>query len=993
YILSQHILLSSSVSMSTAPPTRNSASRSSASRSTTTTSTPSGVKGTRATGLTSSPSPTVQLDSAEFATGHYVDRLFPDDASLEGVDVAAENLRRRLQVVTQDIRQLLRAQSNDNNKQQAQNLEATKAAIGELYTRISEMKAKARTSERMVLDITQDIKSLDSAKRNLTHTTTTMKRLQMLIGAVGQLRHLKEQSKYYEASQLMQAIGGLREGFADFGRVRQIAALHENADALQRGLASQAFQEVERGFDSQGMLVGDARVMRDACLCAQASLGDEQRDKFVAFYCDLQLRAYSAIFQLNDDVSQLENISRRYAWLRRILRNYSDDHAAVFPEKWRVGEALSRRFSEATRDQLGEIMATREDIGVEHLMSALSDTLAFEAQCNKKFAIVAKSTAGDESLEPLVAAAHVYEDSGEPAVTFTGAISCAFEPYMSIFIRGEHVKFDEMIRKFQREPVSIDNDPSLSVLASSTDLLYQFRESLRQCASLSTGQPMVDLSQVFSQCLCNYARDVLVHKLPRITSSSTTALDDLKNISLIVNTADYCASVVGQLEQKVVEKVGSEFKEKVSFTACREALLTSINTSIRALVVGVETMCEPAFAALTQVPWQSLQMVGDQSGYVLLISSAMEACTETIRKSMSGSRYFRSYCDKFAARFSERYMAAINTCGQISEVGAEQLLLDAQALKSTLLGMPLMGADRDETEKKAQLPTAYTKIVTQGVGQIEALLKAILAPSDPPDALVDRFILLFPKTPRETFQQILNIKGVKPADQPTYFRVLQRMVKQTEAAVSSERPNASRGTPSVAIKDATGANSASNYSTPDLKGAMPSHVAQGISSSAPLASKKAKPRAGEHMRLGSTPGSAAVFGSGNQSAAAHRSARMSPAAGNTTPTATGMSGGASSGGGGSHGQMLSARGMSPDPLGITGGGGSALLPAASAHSVQVAFSPDSESMSPGSDDVAGRTSTDAANSPVLASLAANATATRTKINENLRKFMSNMRRN
>ncbi|KAJ2740384.1 Vacuolar protein sorting-associated protein 53 [Coemansia sp. BCRC 34301] len=980
------------MSMSATPPSRSSASRSS-------TAAASGARGTRVTTVpASSTSPTIHLDSAEFATGHYVDRLFPDEASLEGVDVAAENLRRRLHVVTQDIRQLLRAQSNDNNRQQAQDLEATKAAIGELYTRISEMKAKARTSERMVLDITQDIKSLDSAKRNLTHTTTTMKRLQMLIGAIGQLRYLKEQSKYYEASQLMQAIGGLREGFSDFGRVRQIAALSESANALLRNLASQAFQEVERGFDSQGMLVGDSRVMRDACLCAQASLGGEQRDKFVAFYCDLQLRAYSAIFQLHDDVSQLENISRRYAWLRRILRNYSDDHAAVFPEQWRVGEVLSRRFSEATRDQLGEIMATRENISVEHLMSALSDTLAFEAQCNKKFAIVPRNAgAGSEELseqqlsvtELASSVAYVYEGSGEPATTFTGAISCAFEPYMSIFISGEHAKFDEMIRRFQREPVSIDNDPSLSVLASSTDLLYQFRESLRQCASLSTGQPMVDLSQVFSQCLCSYTRDVLVHKLPRITGSSATALDDLKNISLIVNTADYCASVVGQLEQKVVEKVDSEFKDKVSFSACREALLTSINTSIRALVAGVETMCEPAFTALTQVPWQSLQMVGDQSGYVLLISSAMEACTEAIRKSMSGSRYFRSYCDKFATRFSDRYMAAINTCGQISEVGAEQLLLDAQALKSILLDMPLMGADRDEAEKKAQLPAAYTKIVTQGVGRIEALLKAILAPSDPPDALVDRFMLLFPKAPREMFQQILNIKGVKPADQTAYFRMLQRMVKQTgaTAAATSERPSAFQGTLSVASTGAAEVASLSSHSTPDLKGAMPSHVAQGISSSAPQVSKRAKPRAGEHTRLASTPGNTAMFGGGSGQSAVHRSARLSPTLGNTTLTAAGISGGTRSS------QARASRALFPDPLGITGGSNAAVTSAASPHSVQVVFSPDSELLSSGSDDAGGRTSTDATGSPVLASLAANATATRTKINENLRKFMSNMRRN
>ncbi|KAJ2331217.1 Vacuolar protein sorting-associated protein 53, partial [Coemansia sp. RSA 2673] len=424
---------------------------------------------------------------------------------------------------------------------------------------------------------------------------------------------------------------------------------------------------------------------------------------------------------------------------------------------------------------------------------------------------------------------------------------------MSIFIRGENAKFDEMIRKFQREPLSIDNDPSLSVLASSTDLLYQFRESLRQCASLSTGQPMVDLSQVFSKCLCSYAREVLVHKLPRISGSSTAVLDDLKHICLIINTADYCASVV---------------------------------------------MCEPAFAALTQVPWQSLQMVGDQSGYVLLVSSAMEASTETIRKSMSGPRYFRSYCDKFAARFAERYMAAINTCGQISEVGAEQLLLDAQALKSALLDIPLMGAERDEAEKKKPpLPAAYTKIVTQGVGRIEALLKAILAPSDPPDALVDRFVLLFPKAPKETFQQILNIKGVKPADQPSYFRILQRMLKESGAAANSlDRPKASQETPPASRKGATATTSSSSgSSTPHLKGTTPAHGTHGISSSVPLGSKKPQPRFGEHARIGSASSSKAMFGgseANSQPAAAQRTSTYSPTAGHySTPLSAGMSSG------------------------------------------------------------------------------------------------------
>ncbi|KAJ1812948.1 Vacuolar protein sorting-associated protein 53, partial [Coemansia sp. RSA 2598] len=460
----------------------------------------------------------------------HIDSMFPDEASLEGIEVVADNMRRRLSALHESMHTLLRAQSANAGHQQ-QSIEATRAAIDDLYQRISEMRTKARTSERMVLDITQDIKALDFAKRNLTQTTTTMRRLQMLIAAVRQLRQLKTQKRWGEAAAVVEAVSGLTEGFSGFERVRPVASLLADAQGLQKETASLAAAEVERGFDAQGLLTGDTQTMRAACECVQA-LGAQ--DRVVGFYCKLQMRAYSAIFQLNDDVSQLENVSRRYAWLRRILRNYAETHAAVFPDPWRVSEQLSRRFAEATRDQLGELMATREAVGAEQLMAALADTLAFETQCNKKFGIVAaKGSDSSDAPDRL----SVYEASGEPAVSFVGSISCAFEPYMAIFIRGEQAKFNALIARFQAAPIAVDDDPSLSVLASSTDLLYQFRESLRQCASLSTGQAMFDLASVFSQSLSSYARSVLIHKLP-----SEPQLDDLKHVCLIVNTADYCAS-------------------------------------------------------------------------------------------------------------------------------------------------------------------------------------------------------------------------------------------------------------------------------------------------------------------------------------------------------------------------------------------------------------------------------------------------------------------
>jgi len=49
-----------------------------------------------------------------------------------------------------------------------------------LYEKLRNIKLKANNSEKLVQDITKDIKSLDYAKTNLTTSITVLKRLQML---------------------------------------------------------------------------------------------------------------------------------------------------------------------------------------------------------------------------------------------------------------------------------------------------------------------------------------------------------------------------------------------------------------------------------------------------------------------------------------------------------------------------------------------------------------------------------------------------------------------------------------------------------------------------------------------------------------------------------------------------------------------------------------------------------------------------------------------
>ena len=65
-------------------------------------------------------------------------------------------------------------------------------------------------------------------------------------------------------------------------------------------------------------------------------------------YVDLQLKSYRQIFSRpTEEVSQLDNISRRYAFLKRILKSCSEVN--IFPDHWAVNARISEKFCACTK--------------------------------------------------------------------------------------------------------------------------------------------------------------------------------------------------------------------------------------------------------------------------------------------------------------------------------------------------------------------------------------------------------------------------------------------------------------------------------------------------------------------------------------------------------------------------------------------------------------------------------------------------------------------
>ncbi|RKO86131.1 Vps53-like protein, partial [Blyttiomyces helicus] len=257
------------------------------------------------------------LDSSDFDPIEYINLIFPNEHSLATVDNVLVKLRHKIRRMDQEIRNLVRSQTDAGPQTKAE-LEDAKRAIQELFNKIKEIKEKASQSERMVQEITQDIKSLDQAKKNLTISVTVLRRLQMLVSAVDQLKLMASRKQYAEAAQLLQVINQLLVHFKSYRSVDQIAALLDGVTQLQADLKRAIFSDFESG------------------------------KQLINWYCDLQLKDYRSIFRNNPEVAGIDNVSRRFAWLKRLLKTFDEEHATVFPAPWRVAESLCEKFASDT---------------------------------------------------------------------------------------------------------------------------------------------------------------------------------------------------------------------------------------------------------------------------------------------------------------------------------------------------------------------------------------------------------------------------------------------------------------------------------------------------------------------------------------------------------------------------------------------------------------------------------------------------------------------
>uniref|UniRef100_A0A3P9IQY1 Vacuolar protein sorting-associated protein 53 homolog n=1 Tax=Oryzias latipes TaxID=8090 RepID=A0A3P9IQY1_ORYLA len=708
------------------------------------------------------------LDRTDFNAVEYINTLFPTEQSLANIDDVVNKIRLKIRRLDDNIRTVVRGQTN----------------VGQ--------------DGRQVKEITRDIKQLDHAKRHLTTSITTLNHLHMLAGGVDSLEAMTRKRQYGEVANLLQGVVNVLEHFHKYMGIPQIRQLSERVKAAQSELGTQILADFEEAFPAQGSkrAGGPSNVLKDACLVANV-LDPRIKQEIIKKFIRQHLSEYLVLFQENQDVAWLDKIDRRYAWIKRQLLDYEEKYGRMFPEEWCMTERIAVEFCHITKAELAKVMRTRaKEIEVKLLLFAIQRTTNFEGLLAKRFTgCTLTDTPGrpESPLEPTNP--FLEDDAGEDVGTdkdgglprkpkapdnpFHGMISKCFEPHLYVYIESQDKNLGELIDRFVADfraqgPPKAGTEEGGAVLPSCADLFVYYKKCMVQCSQLSTGEPMIALTTIFQKFLREYASKILSGNLPKSSSNSGVltitsllkekegyeaskfTVDELCLICSILSTAEYCLATTQQLEEKLKEKVDKVLTERINLTGEMDTFSTVISNSIQLLVQDLDAACDPALSAMSKMPWQSVEHVGDQSPYVTSIIMHIKQNVPIIR-------------DNLASTLKNPFITHLEIEKHPTEQVGLTLLLDTHSLKTVLLDLPSIGS---QVLRKA--PASYTKIVVKGMTRAEMILKVVMAPHEPPVVFVDNYIKLLADGNPETFQKVLDMKGLKRSEQSSMLELFRQ---------------------------------------------------------------------------------------------------------------------------------------------------------------------------------------------------------------------------
>lgn len=797
------------------------------------------------------------LDATSFSAVDYVNSLFPNEQSLANVDIVLRRLQTKVRSTDAAIVDAVRDQTTAGRKGLT-DLGEAKNAIASLASQISSIGTKAAASETMVADLTRDIKSLDSAKNALKEASDTLASMKALTLNLQALEEATNDKDYATAGEVLVNVNAGLEHFGAFPDNPRIKELSEKASSCKRRLRLALLADYKILTQDPVPARQLPELLAGSTVVDQLDTDGTVREEVIQWFCsEVMLPDYEANFALGvggeEGAGRLESTDRRYAWLKRNLKHYSETFSGAFPETWNVPEAFSIAFCQKTREHLiAELDEGGSSVDVAVLLRVITLTKEFEKELNRRFAVREDGTAigadsdeddvvgsDEERVGALKRGPTLADDTGadaikakyrefqrarrreakakaaaagrgseggkrgrvsiegpKPSTKFTALISECFTPFMHLYVAEEDRNLGDALKLIQTEETWFVEDGDNMILSSAGQLIMALNKVIRRASTFSRGKPLYDMYRLFHKYMGLYAQFLTGRlpanalpvkvddgdvgedgeggggggssKYPVAVLGTTdwivkeTSPDEQRVRTLILNTANYTSRQVGSFADAFKRMVDPAFIENVDVTPIEDAFDELVTASVNSIVLSLETSVEPQLLAMTKMPWGSWESVGVESSYVEEIGRSFAEVMPVIARTATEVKLFHHVCSQLVKSLIPRYQAAIFKCKRISEVGANQILVDIAVLKDNiLLKIPAAG-DLTGTRKKP--PGSFTKYVIAAMAKAEAILKVIQVPAE---AVVARYRTVIPESAQSSadLQRLLELKGVKKSEQ------------------------------------------------------------------------------------------------------------------------------------------------------------------------------------------------------------------------------------
>uniref|UniRef100_A0A8R1TZN8 Vacuolar protein sorting-associated protein 53 homolog n=1 Tax=Onchocerca volvulus TaxID=6282 RepID=A0A8R1TZN8_ONCVO len=712
------------------------------------------------------------LCSANMDVVDQINALFPTEQSLSQLDSVMHSVEDEVVSLDCELAKLVEMHGKAGAEGD-QALHEAHAAMGDLEEHVRAVCLKTQSSENVVQEMTRDIKQLDVAKRNLISSLKALHHLQILLTGVYSLGSWIDQHRYGDIASQLPAVLNVLQLFGPYMEVEHIKNVAEQLERLKQRLAIQLVADLKHSFQT-GVLNSS---VTDMCRVA-SSLDPAIREDFCKWFIEHQLSEYTVLYGESESIAWIDKIDSRYRWFVQKLTEFEKTGVMkVFPTDWNMGRRLTLGYCNLTREMLERMMSRRWlELDYKVLAHAINHTIMFENLLCKRFP-----------------AKEIYN--------FEKIIWRAFDKYMDVFVAAQKKNLDSFLEECVIKIRSGAERPSRETashaypLPSSADMFLLLKKIIAESTKLSSNPNALlrNLVEVLRNCLRGYAHGCLTAFLPSLSStqfSSTSILQTLMRdetavrltvdqqffTCCILATADWCAETTLQLQEKLKQRVQS-----IDLNQEMELFYSISNNALSVLVQDVESTCDAALQTMVKKNWNGVESVGDESLYVSLIRSHLRSNVPLIRDFFIDRRkYFAHFCLKLATQLVNKFLGALFRCRPVGVAGAEQLLLDAHALKTFLLSMPTI-----ESSINTKPPMMYTNVVVRTMTKVEMILKIVMSEIDSPEDFVMAYVRLLPDSDSSELQKVLEMKALRRQEQTSIIQLYKSRIEVQPTAEDS----------------------------------------------------------------------------------------------------------------------------------------------------------------------------------------------------------------